>query len=478
MRFGGVNGPPVFPFLPDSLPKELYCTVAPVKKKPVVHKVQDNQPKLIRAIAKHVVPELWVDSNIFPVSEEVLRCLSMLDEKQASTMTAKTTRYVSLQVGGSVKILLAASGQVVVDGSAGEVFAYAAKYCPAAMRSLVQSMRMNYITVDKKFLDLATALSWYRKQREFSRGLDVVSKQDELGWIDQEHVVNKFIMEEEEPMNERCLHLGAGLNISSSQLAFSHLYQRVVLVDPRCVAGQDSIAEVFDINKVEPGWDIVSDIACGDAEGMTLDGQKKLIEDLYSISLDRLVIVKIGLQKGVNARAVVRRKPRPHNLEIILQLHPEGDSIDEIYDEFAPQVLSANEERNKRMFQHKFGVKKKTFNDPWTLAYIIKRDAGSILPKAKYHWAGGVNRNNVLYQCAGGRIRSRRYKEFAGACQGDGAADGPYCILPDTFHLGRGVIKNYDPGLPCPHFSFRSVLKTAAHRGMRVQMINGQLAIV
>lgn len=479
MRFGAPDGVITFPFLPSTLPQQLYKETVVVKPKVKVEPAIENhgEQKIIKTVAKLINPAIFLDKNIFPVDVDVLRFFSMLGEKQAIFTTSTTSRYVCLQVDGETRLILAGTGSLVVKGSVGEVLLYARKYCRAALRSIVAAMRMGYVATTPKFKTLAEQLSWYRKQRQFSHGLDVISKTDELGWIDQENPTNKFLLMEDEPMNPNCLHIGSGNNVSNSQLALLPFYDRVYLLDPKCRHGPDSRPSVFVRQKVEDGWDIVSDVAVGDHEGMTLDGQKQLVEDLYELRANRLIIVKIGLQRGIKARGFVRRKPRPHNLEVIIQLCEEGDTLDEIYDELAPGVISANEVRNKRMFQHEFGGIKKTFNDPWSLTHILRTRKARI-PRARPEWKEGINRNTVLYQCAGGRIQSLRYVQFAAACTAETDLEGPFGILPSEFRIDRGPVRNYDPGFPCPLFSCRSVVKTALTRGFTLAYKNGLMTLV
>jgi len=222
---------------------------------------------------------------------------------------------------------------------------------------------------------------------------------------------------------------------------------------------------------------VVCDIAVGDAEGMTLGGQKKLVEDLYSLSGDRLVVCKMGLQKGIKAKGILRRKPRPHNLEVIVTLTPEGEDLDQVYADYAPGVISANEVRNQRVFQHLFGGIKSTFNGPWDLTDTLMARSKTKLPRAACYHRPRLNRNDILAEQAGGRAAGDRYVKFSKACGGWPDMEKPSCILPDNFHLAPGRLRKYDPCLPDADFSVRSLVRTAKQRGYDVALRNGQLII-
>jgi len=414
MRFGGLHGgSPVFPFLPDTVPKELYREVVLCKqvKKNEIVAIEPTKHQLLKAIVSELDPRILDDPNVFPVDVEVLRALASFGEYVDRPIIPVTNKYICIAKDGEC-FLETYTGFVLARGHPGDLFTYANKFCRPALRTIVHAMRNGYIPSPIKHDNLAAALSWFRKQRQFSKGLDAISKTDELGSIDQENVVNKFMLQCDDVQNDKCLHVGAGSNVSSSQIALFQHYSRVVLVDPRCVVGPDSVCGKFEPKKVQEGWDIVSDVACGDAEGMTLEGQKELLEQLYSFCTGRLVIAKCGLQKGVRIRGFLRRKPRPHNLEIILELDPEGDTLDDIYDREAPKVLKVNELRNLRMYQHRFGGLKQTFTDSYELCDILMRKSKTKLPRAPHVWKSGIDRNVVLFQHAGGRIWGARIVAF------------------------------------------------------------------
>lgn len=473
MRFGAENGALSFSFLPQSVPVDLYASKRVVVRKTVATKSAEpdkKQLQLIRAIGKLLKPDLLLDNYVFPLKPDVARAIFNLREEGDSLIRDYFGDYICVTVAGRVELLSSRGNRIVATGDVGDVFSYASKYCKSAIPCIVSAMRAGFVPRLPECDDLAVMLSWFRKQRMFSKGLDVISKTDELSYVDQENVTNKFVIDYGEVVsaNRLCLHLGAGTNTSSSQLALAEHYDRVVMVDPRCKEGPDSKAAVFNKSKVEEGWDIVSDVAVGDSEGMTLDGQKRLVEDLYSICDKRLVIVKIGLMKGIVARGFVRRKPRPHNLEVIIQLDRDGDTLDEIYEELYPTVIDANERRNRAVFQHQFGGLKKNFNDRWFYGRLLTTTLRSRLPPADNSFRTKVDRNMVLFEQAGGKTAGVRYVQYCKAAGRVYDPDAPAALLPDDYVIDPGLVKRNDPGLPCPHYSFRSVVRTGIDRGMKL----------
>lgn len=153
--------------------------------------------------------------------------------------------------------------------------------------------------------------------------------------------------------SEICYHFGSGNNISGSQYALHCYYREVICVDPRLVAGDNSISGCFDMSNIPPGHDIYSDVAYGDEFGMITDHDEKNISLLYKYACDNLennIVMKFALQPGIGARAEVLYKARPHNLELIVRLTPDGETFDEIYAEGTKRFSNNNSATNSSRY--------------------------------------------------------------------------------------------------------------------------------
>lgn len=477
MRFG-----PVFSALPETVPKNLYQeqTVRDRRPRPCETPNVDQQ-SLVRSIAKLLPSEFWHDANIFPQKDEVLLSLSQMTEDSSFVSGWLDSNFSCLPIdGGEGVALFNKSGRCLATGTSGEVFHYVASYCKAAMPSLITLHRFGFVKHVNLTGVLADDLQAFRTARNFSAGLDRLSKIDELALIDQDSTVNKFPIDDY-VQHGTCYHFGAGTNTSSSQRRLRMLYDKVVLIDPRLKEGVDSHCTTWEemIKKVPPDADIVSDVAYGDDDGVVIGDSKKLVETLYGMADSRMVVVKYPLHPGINAKGIVLAKPRPHNMEIIVLLTSEGEPLDSIYKAEYPKVVKANQLRNAAVFVHRFNSRiKGLYNTSEEIRDYILSMPPDLPRPASVIRTPKRSRNRELAAGAASGGRADRHPAWYKAVKDpDFNFDGPAVLLPPA-NMQRGSFGILDPGLPDIGASMRSVKLSATAAGFDVAFQNGQWRVI
>lgn len=480
MRFGPLFDSGPMRYLPDNVPSELYEVGR--RPKPVVviddELSEQEQLKLIKEIAASMDPRLLEDLNIFPLPEEVALEFSQLRVARQTSMLIGHSKY-QVSNEGELTALRTIKGEALARGSTGDVFAYACQYAPGAVLTIVRALSSGRVSISNGPVpdNIAEALAHYREQRAFSPGLDRISKTMQLAQIDCDHVYNKFLFSYdmvEQIKHPVVYHLGAGDNVSGSVFALYEHYERVVCVDPRLKPGVDQLNASY-LDVVLDG-DVVSDMAFGDRSGMTIT-DKRAIEDLYRICHDRLVIVKYGVRLGIQARGILLLKPRPHNLEVIVQLTPDGDPLDEICRDVESDVHMANKRRNEHVFLQRFPLKLKPLaNAPYEYSKVLTVVAHP-LPVVAPAYLDPVTKPMVIYNQLGGVDNAERMEKFRACVRKLRNAQSmePYGYYP--VELGPGDVANYDPGFPSVEYSARSFLAKVRQSGLRIATVQNKLFV-
>lgn len=470
MRFGCK-----FSGLPASVPASLYIVRKTRKKIKAVatDNPNEDQRALIRSVARQLPPEIWIDTRVFPQREQVLLALAQMSETDNFVGGWVGTAFTCVPDGSMLSLYR--SAQLLVRGTSGEVFAYAVQFCRQAVSSIVHVHRMGLVAHADLTGVLAKDLANYRSARRFSSGLDRVSKLEQLSHVDQDNTINKFNLSDLN-IHKTVYHLGAGTNISSSQRGLALTYDRVVLVDPRCRDGPDSKSLTWEeiLSSIPTDVDIVSDVSYGDADGMLCDGHHSLVAQLYKLCESRLVVVKLPLALGYEARGVVHVKPRPHNLEVVVILCIDGDPLDDIYYELENEVLRANAIRNEKMFSMTFSSKIKCVkNTSCELTELIRQSYWHtrlpappdkrVTPKK--------SRNLAIIRVGSSAVKaaSRHNSWYDTLTDASFRWDGPTVALPPTVQYCCGGLGPYDPGLPDVQLSLRSVRRAVEAAGLAVE---------
>nr|AVB77238.1 hypothetical protein [Nai virus] len=478
MRFG-----PQFTNLPTTVPEELYVSVkAPVPKAKILESPNVDQQRLIRSLARMLPEAIWCDPAVFPQREAVLLAISQLSEHDTFVGGWLDSSFTCVPTDDGRLALFNKKGQELVVGHSGEIIHYAKEFCRKAMPAIVLVHRMGFVVHPNLTGVLAEDLELFRQVRAVSRGLDRISKIEELDNIDQDATINKFMMGGL-PVHKTVYHLGAGSNLSSSQRALSLSYDTVVLVDPRCKNGVNSKSATWQeiIDNIPPDADIVSDVAYGDDTGMLVTGYKELVDRLYTICENRLVMVKCPLQLGYNAKGVVHCKPRPHNLEIVFILDPDGDDLDLLYEEYAPDVVMTNKERNRQILCMTFNARIKDVANTSKEITQLMSAAPPTIPKPKETIKTPRRSRNVCLAEAGakkGAASKRHLAWFKIIKDKDFNFDGPSAKLPPAVGVRKGRITQQDPGLPDVGLSLRSLRVAALKYGYRMEYHNNCWNIV
>lgn len=465
MRFGVKT-----PLLGKHVPDQLYV-VETVRRKKVEFKLGATKDVLclIRRIAKNIPPQFWSDPVLFPNKDKKV----LLDLARLSEVPGPGVRWY----GGDWMIVptpdaleLYNKGKVVCSGTTKDLLGYVTSYATVALSCFVDFHRQGILRFDKvegKFLDKLTS---FRDMRRLTPGLDRCSKIDELTYIDQDHVINKFMVgfdDWADYCHDTVYHLGAGNNVSSSSRALELVYKRVVKVDPRLIDGIDSLSCTWQdvVANIPPGCDIVSDVAYGNAYGLVDDGLQELMDVLYDFAVDRLVVVKLSLDLDYSGKfGFVLCKPRPHNSEVIVRLCHDGEPLQPVIDDCQNDAILSNEVRNRRIVEHRFpDVIKPTFNSSEELGRLARAPVGP-LPPAAPSPPRKVRRTQLLVEAVDGVGLEKRRAEWRKAVGRRLIEPGPYCILPNYYYLVPGPLLNCDPLVGDVQTSLRTLLKTAVYQ--------------
>ncbi|MCD1171901.1 hypothetical protein, partial [Bacillus anthracis] len=274
-----------------------------------------TQKGILKQAVQFAPPGLLQDSNIFPLSQEVIQAFLQLTERSRPTVISSGLFDVVVDDQYQYSLIDTRDGTVLFSADVAAAFEYIKKFVPQALFNFARVAR-EFGVGDPETGQVYEVLLKHRKQRSASKGLDTLSKIDELAAIDQDHVVFKFPVEHFK-ICDKVLHIGAGTNVGGSQFVLWDNYDRVKCIDPRLTPDRHNESALFDARKVEPGWDIVSDVANGDEYGLTLFHQNKLLDELWDLRHGRMIMVKLGVSEDVrkDIRGIFARKPRPHNLE-------------------------------------------------------------------------------------------------------------------------------------------------------------------
>lgn len=476
MRF-----PPVLPHLPVSVPKEYYNQPKRNRILQTAPTPDKQQKNLVACVAGKVDIDLLLDQRLLGLAPEVLRAIAAFAEGDFVAHVDSQQYYVKVGEGVATLCHLG-HGRVVCQGNTADLFHYAAKYSPGAFRAVVQHARLGVIHPPEGS-SLEETLTQYRRSRLYSKSLDLTSKAQQLSLVDKDHVINKFNINPDSPCNTKVLHVGSGMLTSSSQRALRLIYDRVVCIDPNTVEGEDFIKELFDPTKVKPGWDIVSDAAFGDENGMgmTTLQQKEFVEQLYELSFeDRYVVAKLGLAENLNIRAIVLRKPRPHNLEIIVELTPEGQPWKDIYAKYHVEVVDANKRRNEMMFKLDFaGDPRPVLANQSTIGQLLASDPIPI-PFPPGRKKCQVSRNTNIVRHGAAKRSAVRAKQWYNKCKSeDNGFDPkkPFVMLPLQCFVTEKYFRDMDPGLDID-LSFNSVCATLTRKGLTYDYVNGEWQVL
>lgn len=476
MRF-----PPVLPHLPVSVPREYYNQPKRdriLQSAPTPDKQQKN---LVACVAGKVNIDLLLDQRLLRLSPHILQAIAAFAEGDFVAHVDSQQYYVKVE-NGIATLCHLGHGRVVCQGNTADLFHYAAKYSPAAFRAVVQHARLGVIHPPEGST-LEETLTHYRRDRMYSKSLDLTSKMQQLALVDGDHVINKFNINPDLVCNEKALHVGSGVLTASSQRALHLIYDRVVCIDPNTVPGNGYIKEMFDVSKVKPGWDIISDAAFGDENGlgMTTKQQKDYVEQLYELSSeDRYVVAKVGLTEGLNIRANVLRKPRPHNLELIVELTPEGEPWADIYDRYHERVVDANKLRNEKMFKLDFaGEPRSVLANQSTIGQLLASEPITIpYPPGRKKWQ--VSRNTNIVRHGAAKRSAVRAKQWHNKCRDEDAVydpSKPLVMLPLQSFKTERYFRDMDPGLEID-LSFNSVCATLTRKGLTYDYVNGEWQVL
>lgn len=317
MRFGASC-----PLLPRGYPEDAYNhtdqSLVVKSRKAIKLACHPDLRKLIQCLAKQLPKEIFTDLNVFPQSQDVLLKLAQTDVQDGIEKRWFSGDFNLLSEGKDLVLYRKVNtneDREICRGSSGFLFEYIMKYCQRALPAFVLTHRRGYVKHPGKLGKLSDQLKSFRLTRSVSRGLDRCSKLDELELVDQDSTYHKFPAEHHWQGNDTVWHIGSGQAHATSQRRLAH-YSRVILIDP-LLESEDSNHWRKTWQEVLPflpdGVDVVSDVAFGDQQGMVADGMRDLVEALYRVSSDRMVMVKLMVDELYPmVRGFLVSKVRPH----------------------------------------------------------------------------------------------------------------------------------------------------------------------
>lgn len=455
------------------------CNQKAKKEKRAKKAVQPNEKQmvLIKSVAKLVDPAIWLDQNIFPSNPSVLKALALLTESAGQNVTSRFLRGNYVAAMESYTTMRLYRGSVVIfSGTIGEVYKFALKFAPDALPAIKESCCKALYTSSCTTQDLASMLTNFRNERNWAKSLEKLTKVCQLPMIDQDATPNKFRLTSDDCLGTFCVHYGSGCDNGNSVLALSAYNDKdgVVCVDPRIRhQGPSSHAAVYDASKHTYG-DTVSDVAFGDENGMVVGAMHSYVMQLYKGVKFGVVICKIVLVKGYGeVRGFVRNKPRPHNLELIVELHEDGDLLDDICDEYVESVIKANQLRNKWVYQQKIPIAKlDTFNSPDELKCLFLVEK----PDERYVKAPTFRRldRNVVLLTIKKDIGPVLWDKFRKRCRNTRLPCDRYAVLPCYYEIQPGRLSNCSMVFPDVEMMFATLVKTAESRGLQVYYSSGE----
>lgn len=430
----------------------------------------EDQKNLVRRIAGYVDPKLWVDPLVMNALKTGALALSQLTEVGAFSPSFIGCGYVCLP-SGDIYCLYDKRGKLMFEGDVADLFQYVFGVCPKAQAAACSAVSMQYVAPRYAEQDIQALLSKYRLARRFSRSLDKCSKTAQYERIDQDSTIVKFTVPQDMRCNDNVLHIGSGHSTASSVKALSG-YRRIVTIDPRLYPGQRSKPDVFRKDLVEPGWDIFSDVAYGDEEGMLVGESHNLAKQLYELSGDRLVVAKLPLVEGYGeVRGTMVWKPRPHNLEAIFILDSDGKLLDRYCRKWKEKIVAANQQRNEWVFKQALpDVIKPTFHSRSEIRDLLRSDMNPLPGVQHSRYIQKINRNAVLASQSGGNRANSRFLQFCRKCLMPDYRfkKTHFALLPPSVNLKGKTFRELDPIMLDPDLAMRSIFHTAAKRGYEV----------
>lgn len=334
MRFGASC-----PLLPKGYPEDAYHhadrSLVVKSRKAIKLSCHPDLRKLLQHLAKQLPKEIFTDLNVFPQPQDVLLRLSQTDVQDGLEKRWFSGNFNLLSEGKELVLYRKVSSnedKEICRGNSGFLFEYIMKYCQRALPAFILTHRRGYVKHPGKLGKLSEQLKSFRLTRSVSKGLDRCSKLDELKLVDQDSTYHKFPAEHHWQGNDTVWHLGSGHAHATSQRRLGH-YKTVVLIDP-LLESEDEHHWKKTWQEVLPGLpngvDVVSDVAFGDEQGMVSDGMRELVDALYEVCANRMVMVKVNVDVAYpRVKGFLVSKVRPHNLEAVYLLTPDGYMIDD-----------------------------------------------------------------------------------------------------------------------------------------------------
>lgn len=433
----------------------------------------------MRTLALQLPEGFFTDLNIFPCDQATLLRFSQSDVEDACEKRWFSGQFNLLPEGDDLVLYRKLHGRdrEVCRGDSGFLFEYVMRYCQQALPAFVLTHRRGFVRHPGRVGRFCEQLKTFRLVRSVSKGLDRCSKIDELDYVDQDSTYCKFPVEWHWNGNNTVWHIGSGMPDATSQRRLG-CYESVILIDPIIpVENSTHWKKTWQdaLKDIPPGVDVVSDVAIGDKFGMAPAGMSELVNALYPLSVDRMVMVKVNIELDYpGVRGMFVTKVRPHNAEAIFVLSPHGDPLDEDIKKLRRLAIKANEVRNFKIFRHQFDDRLKAPGvGSFELGCLMRARPPDLPPPVRKRFAGAC-RIGLFCQTIGHSRLGERFKAWRRVCRDREKPDCPYVILPSTYVLDVGPILNYDPGLNCPHISLRSIMESATLQRLQSVYLDGQ----
>lgn len=459
-----------FAFLPAGFPKDLYTEVkAVVVKRPVELNMRPDTRKVLQALAKELPPGFFCDSNIFPLDPGVAYRLSKLEIPDVAVRRWYGGDFQIHQDGKNLvlKRLVGSEPRVVIAGSSFDVFEYVIKFAVSALPVFVEASRRGLVVTPPRLVPFVDNIKSYRVFRNHSKGLNRISKVEQLARVDQDSTLKKFPLASYWNGAGTVWHLGSGREWATSQRAL-WMYRRVVCVDPLLAfSNEDHLKKTWQqVKDIIPDEDdVVSDVSFGDGLGMIRDGMLELVGWMQTLVREnRVVVVKLNIEVDyVGLYGEVVSKVRPHNSEVVVRLG--GDELVDLAG-LREQVLQANDVRNMRVLTHLFPEDVKEVDVTSDELSALMRRPGPYLAGLPHTVVRRPGRVQMYCEAVGIQAMAERHKKWIRCCKTRQLPDVEFVVLPNAFQLQPGPVVGYDPGLADVRVGLVSVLRTAEMAGL------------
>lgn len=420
----------------------------------VVHILEQAlDPRLLEIARAMFIPGKLSDLDNVDLEENRLRdsFLNMIMDDESVSQLSGKLHYV----GGR----LYRGNEVVCDAGPFTTMEYVFRTFPREAYKIYCSIRddLGKDSRDWNRVGYRNMLSYFRQYRNLSRSMNRITKMAQLEHLDGD---SSYFWFDDVEYDEDDSPLVVGVDDYRVLMRFPH--STLVKADEFI----ENCERFYDVN-------ILANVVVADAEGGYRNNQKLLRALKKASQAGSCVRVHMVVDSSVDLRGVVLRKPRPHNLTVIVYLDDVLEDLAPVFNDMIENIREANVTRNMMMLRGTPGVRKRPYRS-WSsvLHHLVQM---MVLHGEEISYIRNVMRKRDVKSkkprppsVVSRRIHDIRYYL---SCK-DVVFEGDWYAMKPVM-LYEGPIEWFVPPIGPVHVAINSCVRYAATKGFRPLYVLG-----